>query len=469
MPTQLVENPPTWGEYAEQRDLSENEYPGADLGPDKQGRLLSSFVWLIVAVILRVLCGVAGGFVSSSDSGSDKTTSAPPPPPEQPQDVPPPADSSAPVGGGAPPSTDDPQSHGSTLKAPSSSFDKFHVDTDSILSTVVHWLTVAAIVFVVIMAVVFVVRLLVYVSNIIHRSRNYERDIISNDREARAIKKKVLASYNVNNRIAEIKRKQQKDANSSSSSKDVTDRVIAAFSHGDVNVDDENKLKAWESLKTIIVRVNTREERMGDGVTKKYVVKVDLPTDEDIADIVGQKTKNINDVLRRIVGSKIVFGDVMENDTGDFRFTEASVRADDKYAVEEVQEETVSHHDEYEFSFSDDIFADHSMENRKKYKKVLRQAEDRVDSIGSLLTSDNTRAKLNDIRVNAATVVYSYEMSKMVDTNNLGDFGGRIDNIFQLKGTTVEVEAGHIVITTPLPPKLAQSQNIATLYRDAFG
>lgn len=302
--------------------------------------------------------------------------------------------------------------------------------------------------FIDVLSALLAILIVVYMMNVVSRWRAYERGCLKSDWTAIRLRKRLLKSLKVRQKMKSLQR-QISNASENSDTSQYTSR-----------------LEALKLINQMSVQVNVRESLDTDAVLRYYSVSIDLPSAEDEYDDVMKYTKAFSTLATRVARGKVSFGEMeISSDRSKMWFSDA-VAVKDKYrraVVEQIDDQV------YEYSFPLTLLVDRRQERATKIEAASVWAERTGQALDKLFATKNTAAKRLKTKLGAASVMYEYEMSFNLNLNGMDRMGSNIDSIFKTSGTTVQIVNGNLQIVIAVPKEYSLPIDVGEMYRKVFG
>lgn len=300
---------------------------------------------------------------------------------------------------------------------------------------------------------VFIVTGGIYLSNVMRRSRMFERDIIKNDREALSIKNKMLNQFSINRRISDKKKaisKANENGNSSS-------------------IADEDELEALTSFKNCSLMVNTRQDVYSDEILKRYHLTFYAPSTVDAEAKLDNMMGNVQNVFAKSIKGRVNIGSMVMSSDRSERIFEGEIHVDDKYD-KPVDTATTNEDDnkKTESSFSLDLLESHVEENKKKEAAAIRWANANASVVDGLLATSKIESNRDNISVSATTALITYRIPRGLGISDNQQLASQFDSNFGVKGTTIKLSSNRLLIVLPLPKSYHKLIDVPTMYKEAF-
>lgn len=315
------------------------------------------------------------------------------------------------------------------------------------------WLNLAATIFLALtigFAVVYIVMLFV-------RWHNYERDCVTNDRAAIRLKRELLKTMRIKERIRAVN---NKGGGSSKNGEGLFSKM---------SVEDEGKLDALNAIKNMQVFVNTRQSLDDESIERRSRIIIKVPFGQRAFEELQSTLKNFDQIATRMERGNVSFGS--QSISADQTLIEYSdaVIVPDKYAFEVVDEDGAVSTGEYQHVYSLDNFVDRQAEIDKKEKAADKWAHRSVSIVDDLLVTMEMPAKRTRILVGATNVQYDYKMSFKLNEQRVDALPDKLDKKFNTDGVMCDSRGDSLSITIPLPNNMTKPINVPTLYREVFG
>lgn len=428
-----------FSEYVDKHsELNERYFPHAESGPKKQGWFVTAFAWTIFFTIFRIVMALFVTPWLHRLVNSPKIKKI----------------------------DHEKKTHFSN---------SLHRIVDSLDGIVAVCLWVAVI--------ITILLFIMYMVNVIKRSRAFERDIWKNDAESRRITRSLLSSMQIRKRIKLLQNKIQKSRQSNSSNSSVWDAIADSWSSGKNvdNMSDEAKLDALKAFSRVTVMVNTRPDTVAhEELIKSYIVTFATPADSEAFDELDKLTKDIAPALARHVrrdrsqdtdgASAVNFGErIISDDRSSFYYGPVRlVLTTDKYAprtVKVVKKDTTK----YETTFDLGLFGDQREKIARIKKQAERHAHKQAPMVDNFLATKDIRANRIDTIVGATSVTYVYDAPLSFNSTNIDTIQKELDQQFKVAGNTVDSASGNLSVTIMLRKELVMPIDTASMYRETFG
>lgn len=304
-----------------------------------------------------------------------------------------------------------------------------------------------------------------YLVNVVKRQRSFEREVIANDAEANRIHKSLMDTMSI---PEQIKRKQEVINKAEQSTNSNSDNVFSGLftSKNRANISDVNELAALKAFRNVRINVNTRQDVSSDDVYKTYTVTFQAPPVTEASDKLEKMIDGVDATLSRIVGNGVNFGGKLQSSSRTFWTLSASTVVEDKYPV--VEEETVKETVVYETAFDLNLLIDNRPKIEKKKAGALKWANDQASTIDAFLTTGDAQVTRTDVQVNASNAIYIYDQPRSFDLKKLDEYKEKFDTNFKQKGSDVEVSSGRVVIAIPLPKQYNLPIDVGSMFRETF-
>ena len=304
-----------------------------------------------------------------------------------------------------------------------------------------------------------------YLVNVVKRNRSFEREVIANDAEANRIRKNLLDTMSI---PEQIKRKQEAINKAEQPTTSNSDNLFSGLftPKNKANISDENELDALKAFRDVRINVNTRQDVSSDDIYKTYTVMFKAPTVTEASDKLEKMIDGVDATLSRIVGNGVNFGGKLQSSNRQFWMLSASTVVEDKYPL--VEEETVKEAVVYETAFDLTLLIDNRPKIEKKKAGALKWANDQASTIDAFLTTGDAQVTRTDVQVNASNAVYIYDRPRSFDLKKLDEYKEKFDTNFKQKGSGVEVSSGRVIITIPLPKQYNLPIDVGSMFRETF-
>lgn len=306
----------------------------------------------------------------------------------------------------------------------------------------------------------------IYLVNVVKRQRSFERDVIANDAEANRIRKNLLDTMNI---PEQIKRKQEAINKAEQPTNSNSDNLFSGLftPKNKANISDVNELDALKAFRDVSINVNTRQDVSSDDIYKTYTVMFKAPPVTEASGKLEKMIDGVDATLSRIVGNGVNFGGKLQSSNRDFWSLAASTVVEDKHPLVE-EEEVVTEAVVYETAFDLTLLVDNRPKIEKKKAGALKWANDQASTIDAFLTTGDAQVTRTDVQVNASNAVYIYNQPRSFDLKKLDEYKEKFDTNFKQKGSGVEVSSGRVIITIPLPKQYNLPIDVGSMFRDTF-
>ena len=404
--------PESFADYAEDRDISEDDFPGAKLGLSLMGvwrGLLLAFV--IVVVINRLLYGLAS-FSVANEEGADVT---------------------------------------SVMYQVTSGMSSFAVTSVSVTSLIVKLLKFALIGVSV-----------AYVATLFYRWHNYEQNCLLNDAAALHLRATLIRNMGLRHRRSEFQRKAHHEMSGSGVKSELA---------GGMQYTDAQKLEALNFAMQMKVYINTREALSGDGkVYRFYHVVFNMPSDDDARTELQNVIKEFDKIATNATSGKVAFGSQMMSEDGWRAEYAGSVSVRNKYSFQTETDTGIEKTGDFESTFNaDELFVNRQAEIDKKARASKRWGNQTATDLDKLLATVDARATRYDMTIGATNMEVTYKMAFTINKNNQNSLPDMLDKRFNTTGTTVEGTGNMTSITIPLPEAIQKPINAPSIYHEVYG
>lgn len=299
---------------------------------------------------------------------------------------------------------------------------------------------------------VFIIAIIVFsilkILSYVLRSRSFERDIRENEKEARRLKNKIITISGVRSKLNKVHKSVNKSKESAS-------------------YDDKAKIKAFNSILNMDVRIHTRESLEDGSIKKLYKIQVKLPKDALAEKNALDELKNYNIVATKACGGLIQFGqNTVSNDRNIAEFME-EVIVPDKYAQTVTKEDTKPK--QFESVFPKSLFTDRSKEKEEKIEAAERYGNKTAKSVDTILATKGLQAIRTKVTAGSSNVLIVYQLSLNLASDGLNSLSEALDKALRVKGTSVSIEAGDLKIAVPVPSSLSLPIDLPSMYAETFG
>lgn len=280
------------------------------------------------------------------------------------------------------------------------------------------------------------------------RSHSFERDIRQNEKEARKLKNKIITISGVRSKLNKVHKSVNKSKDSAS-------------------YDDKAKIKAYNSILDMDVRIHTRESLEDGSIKKLYKIRIKLPKDALAEKNALDELKNYNIVATKACGGLIQFGQyTVTNDRTIAEFLE-EVIVPDKY-VQTVKEDNTQPK-QFESVFPKSLFTDRSKEKEEKIEAAERFGNQTAKSVDTILATKGLQAIRTKVTAGSSNVLIVYQLSLNLASDGLNSLSEALDKALRVKGTSVTIEAGDLKIAVPVPKSLSLPIDLPSMYAETFG
>lgn len=298
----------------------------------------------------------------------------------------------------------------------------------------------------------FIIGIILWVFSVIRRNQSFERNVISNDAIAKRLKRDMLESLSIEDKLVDLRRNLN-PSDGKAKEKDLKARI------------EEETLRAIKEAK---VYVNTRETLDGGIVRQQYRIVIKLPTRLETRNSIKKFTEELDEVGTVLLGGEAKFGAGVISDDRKYLTSRAWLQVEDKYDFnQEIVKQYVQRQD-LDTVFPLSLFVD----NQEKIKSIQNKAKQwgkrTANSLDSFVTTKKVQATRKGITVGATSVLYTYELSVGTELPQVDKLGEVLDSVYRTKGCTVQLSAGDLLIALPLPKDFVTPIDTATMFIEAF-
>lgn len=300
--------------------------------------------------------------------------------------------------------------------------------------------------------VVFVLLGIVYLINVVKRQRSFERNVISNDMHAASLRTQLMNALSVTQKLGDAK------------------ASVKSRNKSRVSSSDRAKVEQWRAMKKMNVSINTRQSLDSNMIEQKYIIKIDIPSDDDVSKNVLTTVNRISNLASKLVKGKVAFGaPIISQDRQSIRFSAVNEYLDRYDYSGEVEKVTNStSHVTYESSYPLSIFTDRSASIKEKKSKALDWSKRTGKTLDSYLKTMKIEGSVKKIDVGSTNALYIYSLAEDTKLPAFEKLGDQLDKSFNTTGATASLSGGDLSITLPLPKDFILELDVPTMYREVF-
>lgn len=299
--------------------------------------------------------------------------------------------------------------------------------------------------------------IVVYVVALVLRWRSFERNCVSNDFEARKLKKKIVKSLGLQKQIDAINKKYTSSNNSSTKEK---------------SYEDKAKLDALNDVKNMQVYINTRQSIDSNDIEKRCQIIMKAPLQQKEYECMQTLLKDFDKIATKLVGGKFSFGaQIISADRKTISYFDVMVVPDKFDYAAEIEELTPKVEEDIpsEYTFPLSLFTDHTAAIEKAKKSSKRWSDVTLLAMDDLLSTLNISAKRIEENVGARNMQIIYEVAFQPQESALQSLEKQIDRRFDTYGTTISMTGNKLTLVIGLPVKYQSPIDTSTLFHAAFG
>lgn len=430
--------------FVDENDLSPEEFPHADKGASRYARVFRALVWVGIATVVDILTSIVykaqlnswPGWAGNPDSvvQSEKMT-------------------------------------GSVW---------------IILRTVLYWVDKIAHWAWIISLIALLVIAGLYAVNVVKRQRRWERDVIANDREARKLKKRLVTLMRLGEQINALDESVAKKSQSTSGDDDAIGRAIdSMFSKAGSNGLDyaqQAKRDMLVALKDMQVNINTRQDVAGDAILRMWRVTISEPDSKEASRLLRSVLDNgfdrdasrvATDLNKKRVAGKrkeatINFGEPVQSSDYTRWTLSTALPVEDRYAKTQNTSVAEAPTVTYEPAFDLSNLIDHTSEIETKTIGAKKWAEMSAKSVDAILTTDGKQVNRKSVEVSAKSALFTYALPDSATVDNFDSLTDVFNKNFRTESATVQLIAGDVLITIPLPDKFNIPIDVGSMFRTVF-
>lgn len=336
-------------------------------------------------------------------------------------------------------------------------------------------------------AVVFVASAGIYVVNVVKRKRRWERDVIQNDREARKLKALLVNRMRLDEQIDALDESAAKSNRAYSSDDDPVSRAVdSLFNKGGGSGLDPAKQARRDmlvALRDMQVNINTRQDVSGDSILRMWRVTITEPDSKEaskqlrsvVDNELARDASRVATALNRKGGDKknrasiINFGEPVQSSDYTRWTLSTALPVEDKYArITEDESTAVAPTRTYEPAFDLSKLIDHSEEIESKTVGAKKWAANAAKSVDAILTTDGKQVNRKAVDVSAKSALFTYSLPDSASVDNFDSLTEVFNKNFRTESATVQLIAGDVLITIPLPSKYNIPIDVGSMFRETF-
>lgn len=431
--------------FVDEHDLAPEDFPLADTGPKRYGRVFSQLMWAVSLGVLDVLTHLAYKVQLNS----------------------------WPIWAGNP---------DSPVQAEKMKGSLWLLLRSALywIDRVTHWLWLVSLLLLATVAVLYAV-------NVVKRKRRWERDVIKNDREARKLKTQLVRRMRLDEQITALDEAAAKKNQSASGDDDPIGRAVdSMFSKaggGGLDPAQQARRDMLVALRDMQVNINTRQDVSGDSILRMWRVTITEPdskeaskqlrsvVDNELARDASRVATQLNRKRggRRNQASIINFGEPVQSSDYTRWTLSTALPVEDKYAVnDEVTPTRAPSAPVYEPAFDLTNLIDHTDEIATKSAGAKKWADNAAKSVDAILTTDGKQVNRKSVEVSAKSALFTYALPDSATVDNFDSLTDVFNKNFRTESATVQLIAGDVLITIPLPDKFNIPIDVGSMFRDTF-
>ena len=355
-----------------------------------------------------------------------------------------------------------------------------------VLRTVLYWVDKIAHWAWLISLAVLIFVVVLYLVNVVKRQRRWERDVIANDREARKLKKRLVNLMRLDEQINAIDESAAKKSQSNSADDDPIGRAIDSMFNkaGASGLDyaQQAKRDMLLALKNMQVNINTRQDVAGDAILRMWRVTITEPDSKEASRLLRSVLDNgfdrdasrvATDLNKKRVAGKnqeatINFGEPVQSSDYTQWTLSTALPVQDKYAQTQDVAVTEAPSVTYEPAFDLSNLIDHTDEIEKKTIGAKKWAEQSAKSVDAILTTDGKQVNRKSVEVSAKSALFTYALPDSATVDNFDSLTDVFNKNFRTESATVQLIAGDVLITIPLPDKFNIPIDVGSMFRTVF-
>ena len=305
-------------------------------------------------------------------------------------------------------------------------------------------------------AVIFAVKLalhiVAYAFLTVRRWRYFERETLMNDFRAERLRRRLIGEADARERLSNAKAR-VKDEDSREGNR--------------ASIESKSTVEALKIFCKMKVRVNTRQNKSGNQISRRYEISFKWPSNKSVADELFKLTEGLDDLANTIEAGDVSFGERVDaSDRSKLSF-EGVLIVKDKYAFEVSTEDTSG--EVYEYSFPLTLLIDRRAKRQEMKELAEEWANSTASALDNLLTTAKSSVKRSNVVVGASTALFEYDMAFSMDLSKTQRLGESLDSVFKTSGCDVAVVNGKLQVTIPLPSDLSLPIDVGEMYRGVFG
>lgn len=297
-----------------------------------------------------------------------------------------------------------------------------------------------------------VISIAVYLFSLIRRNQSFERNVIANDRIARITKMLLVDSLSIDDKLLEIRRSNSGDGKGSKP----------------MSLKDKVEKESLIALKKMKVFVNTRENLEGGEIRQQYRIVIELPTRIDSRESVIKMTEQLENAGTTVLNGEVKFGGGVISDDRKFLIFRAWLRVDNKFDHSQEVVKQYVERDDLDTVFPLSLFVDNQEKIKSIQSKAFQWGKRTASSLDAFVTTKKVQATRKSIIVGATSVLYTYELAQGTELPQIDKLGEVLDSVYRTKGSMVQLSAGDILISLPLPKEFVTPIDTATMFIEAF-
>lgn len=276
--------------------------------------------------------------------------------------------------------------------------------------------------------IIIMVLIVLYIINVIKRSRLYERNIIKNDGNSLSYTSKIKKYIDINTRLNEAKKALDKEKPSPQ---------------------DKHKIEALTKIQNAKLYINTREIGQEDLVKTQYRLIIELPTYIPEREILFNEIKNLELSATYIMDGDVKFGSAIIDNAKKTITWRASITEKDPYKIKDTTE--VKESSSFKPIYPLDLLIDRSEEINQKKEDALEWAKFTSETIDKIFSSKDEQVTASAIIPGSRNCAFIYDMPYSLTLQQFKTYEELFDQSFKTKGTKITTDKGKVLVEIPMP------------------
>lgn len=242
---------------------------------------------------------------------------------------------------------------------------------------------------------------------------------------------------------------------------------------------EEYERRAKEIIRAMKVEVHTRKEVGGRNFYRKGEIVIEKPKD---VQLVAQMKKYIDPMIEHLQvasGGQMTFRFLLDAKQTKYMFRSTPKDVSDVYeaiiekhrkrrekleGVEEGEKEIPS-----QYVFPLDIIKLRNSNDEERLEKIKSWGESIALQVETSLTTRSTYVELNHKELGTASLALMYQIGDFTKQTSNHTLEEELSRFLDIEGIMVDIRAGKMTITIPVPKELQLSMDMSRVFQDVFG